>query len=1193
MWIAHTAKDGKTRAWCNVYRDQREFRETHGISEEGLWAGVEADVELFKSMGWGVVVLGDMNARLGQLSDAMGLKESSYGTHTPEGQRMCKMLERTGLVSIQGRLKGHTATYTRMGNRVGADGVTVNTSELDYVMIQPALLPLVKSVRVEGVYSAQSDHLMLIVAFTDSLMDVIVESQSDVAPVEYIPDITKLVEHDDSGTREKLLQCARTEFSGWNGNTDTEVVRWMKAYGDAVGTAVPHKRKGGVKKRGKRAKSWHDSGDSIELRELRRELHMCMSSSRNRQVKAARILELRKEVSNMTNSHVKSKLARACDSVAATDSEQSMWAMLRCVAGTRRAQHIISQLYSSDGSDVVKGNKEVADRLAEHLEALGHIPEEMLEDESVDEVRNTVQALRVCRDWLGIIDTGSVRAAASGVEQLNAPITTEEIRAVISKLRWYKAAGLDKVRSAVLICLAESDEFMDRTTEVFNALFVAGTVPKAWKDVVVSMLYKKGDIRDSGNYRGISLMSIIAKVYEKVLVTRMTAFLEANNGFDESAQGSRKDRSAVDNLVIFIIVIQLRQARGEQTVVMFLDEFKAYPTAFRDHIMLMLAESGVTGDLWRGIDQLAEELNSYVRVGHTLSRVYPVKNGMIEGACGSPGKYTLLSAEAPRALKAAGLGVVELGLWVGLLSFVDDKALLAGSMCEAQSMLDVIAALARTHLTRYSINKTVCMQVGKRPENCTLRLPGMVGKRVCVSKITVSTEVGWWASGSEYKTGKVTLDRGNNTYDVDCGGDDVVERVEGTTLVSIGSGAQEVTSRDRRGVPSNGGGRAVVPLSERVVEVRWWEWLGVIFQSDRKWAQMAKKLEKKGDNKLGALTNYLSFAGALSPSLALLVGRTMLPPCILYGAPVWGRAGRGRCKSTGMTKAEQHRLQHIQDKLLRSVFGGMKQGQMLAVLRAEAGWCTVDLLVAEATMKYYGRVTRLEEARPVRVLLQHVVEQQLEGKLDTEVGRKYINAAKVVFGTGGEENLLSEFTKRGWNTLVRESMQESMEEEMIRECGDRPTGKEYLEYRPSGYGQAYWLQRAAGVVKWGKRLTLYRIVHMRSGAHLLGKVGRLFGVGDVQGRCACGNGVRECPSHFTFGCATTTSSRDLFYVSLEGIKGAGFTGRFRARPQEAQWKEMMLWLDGQGPFDDEEFDNMLVAFVDLVARLLKVHPTWG
>jgi hypothetical protein len=54
-----------------------------------------------------------------------------------------------------------------------------------------------------------------------------------------------------------------------------------------------------------------------------------------------------------------------------------------------------------------------------------------------------------------------------------------------------------------------------------------------------------------------------------------------------------------------------------------------------------------------------------------------------------------------------------------------------------------------------------------------------------------------------------------------------------------------------------------------------------------------------------------------------------------------------------MTKAEQQRLQHVQNSLMRSIFGGMKRGQMLAVLRAEAGWCSVELLVAESILGCY------------------------------------------------------------------------------------------------------------------------------------------------------------------------------------------------------------------------------------------------
>ena len=79
----------------------------------------------------------------------------------------------------------------------------------------------------------------------------------------------------------------------------------MRAYDDVVKNVVPHKRKGGAPNRGvcKSARSWHDAGGSKKLRALRRELHMCMISSRSREGEATRIAALRREVANCTDSH--------------------------------------------------------------------------------------------------------------------------------------------------------------------------------------------------------------------------------------------------------------------------------------------------------------------------------------------------------------------------------------------------------------------------------------------------------------------------------------------------------------------------------------------------------------------------------------------------------------------------------------------------------------------------------------------------------------------------------------------------------------------------------------------------------------------------------------------------------------------------------------------------------------------------
>jgi hypothetical protein len=84
------------------------------------------------------------------------------------------------------------------------------------------------------------------------------------------------------------------------------------------------------------------------------------------------------------------------------------------------------------------------------------------------------------------------------------------------------------------------------------------------------------------------------------------------------------------------------------------------------------------------------------------------------------------------------------------------------------------------------------------------------------------------------------------------------------------------------------------------------------------------------------------------------------------------------------------------------------------------------------------------------------------------------------------------------------------------------------------------------------------------------------------------------PSYFAFGCVRTAVQRKVFYGVLVNTMGrwGGHSEQDvdRGDKNASQWLEMVLWLDGEGPFDDEEFDRVLVAFVDLVAGLLKVHP---
>ena len=63
-------------------------------------------------------------------------------------------------------------------------------------------------------------------------------------------------------------------------------------------------------------------------------------------------------------------------------------------------------------------------------------------------------------------------------------------------------------------------ETFSHWVEVFNIVWREGVAPSDWKNAVIVPVYKKGSRLDCTNYRGISLMSVVGKVFARVLNER-------------------------------------------------------------------------------------------------------------------------------------------------------------------------------------------------------------------------------------------------------------------------------------------------------------------------------------------------------------------------------------------------------------------------------------------------------------------------------------------------------------------------------------------------------------------------------------------------------------------------------------------------------------------------------------------------
>lgn len=145
------------------------------------------------------------------------------------------------------------------------------------------------------------------------------------------------------------------------------------------------------------------------------------------------------------------------------------------------------------------------------------------------------------------------------VPQLNVPITVEEVSAAFKRLKPRKASGIDGIKAQYL--LDAEDILLQPMTATFNQMLASG-VPQTWCSGVIHPIFKSGDVCDPGNYRGITVTSVLAKLFAMVLEARMSKWAEDSELRAQGQAGFRKDYRTTDNVFILqTLIADTRKAK--------------------------------------------------------------------------------------------------------------------------------------------------------------------------------------------------------------------------------------------------------------------------------------------------------------------------------------------------------------------------------------------------------------------------------------------------------------------------------------------------------------------------------------------------------------------------------------------------------------------------------------------------------
>ena len=131
-------------------------------------------------------------------------------------------------------------------------------------------------------------------------------------------------------------------------------------------------------------------------------------------------------------------------------------------------------------------------------------------------------------------------------------ITRQEIKQVLKNMKNGKAAGMDSITSELLKADIETTACV--LEDLFRAVWESEEIPEDWNCGLIVKLPKKGNLTDCGNWRGITLLSVPAKVMGRVIITRL---YDAVDGIlREEQAGFRNGRSAVEHIFVLRNVIE-------------------------------------------------------------------------------------------------------------------------------------------------------------------------------------------------------------------------------------------------------------------------------------------------------------------------------------------------------------------------------------------------------------------------------------------------------------------------------------------------------------------------------------------------------------------------------------------------------------------------------------------------------------